>query len=1020
MTTISGDKLQCCGTGSIEVKTTDRRVKLEVLVVPERPLGVDIVLGMNGITALGGISLRTPTDVEFCAAAAVAHRGHEVDAAETRRDVEFGAAATVTPQGPAVVDAADFTARFSNEQQAWTVAWKWTGGAGPECLRNEVAEYAVPSDARREYDAEIDEWIKNGWLVPYDSRVDGPPRGLVPLMAVRQVKQNKVRPVMDYRELNSFVTTHTAGADVCAEQLRKWRRHGTRVAVVDLRKAYLQLRLERRLWPYQTVMVRGQRYCLTRLGFGLNVAPQIMKAVVGAVLAEDADMQRAVLPYVDDLLVNEDIISADSVVRHFARFGLTCKQPERAADGARLLGLHVQLKDGELHWSRDNDAPPPPEIITRRAVFAWCGRLVAHLPVCGWLRPAAAWLKRRVNAVTRGWDDATTDAALLSQISQVAARLATNDPACGPWRLTGERVIVWTDASAIATGVVIESPDDGVVEDACWLRSETAVSAHINMAELDAAVRGINLAVAWGISVIDLRTDSATVHRWIDDALSGRARLRTKAHGEMLIRRRIDIIRQLVGELELTLTVALVRSEENRADALTRVPKEWLRGPEVADGVPAGVPARTRSTDTEEHDESARAASRVAAAAVQDADPDNTTGDNSTDIKSRIMAVHEKAGHPGIRRTLYFTRRDVARETSRAAVRAVVSRCDTCRSIDPAPTRWRHGSLEVTGTWTRLAMDITHYQGGSYLTLIDCGPSRYSLWYQLSRPDAAQVVGRLETVFYERGAPEEILADNDTIFRSRQMAALMSKWGTTLRFRAVHEPGGNGIVERSHRTIKVIAARRRCTIAEAVHLYNIAPRSGDSAASAPAANVYKYQVRDCVQAGLFDAAVGTQQIPPAPDDARPLHSTSTLQAGDLVWMRRRGTRCTATSRRGVVTKIISAQVVEVDGVPWHVRDLRPRYSDDASDTDTGDGGDEDDSPLYISTDPPSEDHADTTAGDPGGVQSTSTTTETEGVADGSPDRPREEVVVMPLRRSQRVRRQPDQIYGQTVPSACIP
>ena len=72
-------------------------MKLEVLVVPERPLGVDIVLGMNGITALGGISLRTPTDVEFCAAAAVTHRGHVVDAAETGRDVEFGAAATVTP-----------------------------------------------------------------------------------------------------------------------------------------------------------------------------------------------------------------------------------------------------------------------------------------------------------------------------------------------------------------------------------------------------------------------------------------------------------------------------------------------------------------------------------------------------------------------------------------------------------------------------------------------------------------------------------------------------------------------------------------------------------------------------------------------------------------------------------------------------------------------------------------------------------------------------------------------------------
>ena len=495
MTTIGGNQLECCGTGSVVVEATDRRVKLGVLVVPDRPLGFDVVLGMTVITALGGISLRTPTDVRFCAAAAVSQRGRAMDATETPTSCEYPAGVTGREQG-LVVDAADFTARFSSERREGTVAWKWTGDTGPECLRNDVAEYAVAPDARQEYDAEIDAWIKNGWLVPYDSRVDGPPRGLVPLMAVRQVKQNKVRPVMDYRELNSFVTAHTADADVCAEQLRKWRRHGTRIAVVDLRKAYLQLHLERRLWPYQAVMVRGQRYCLTRLGFGLNDAPQIMKGVVRAVLAEDADMQRAVLPYVDDLLVDEGIVSADTVVRHFARFDLACKQPERAADGARLLGLHVQLKNGELHWSRDNDVPPPPEIITRRAVFAWCGRLVAHLPVCSWLRQATAWLKRRVNAVTRGWDNATTDAALLSQISEVASRLATNDPASGPWRLAGERVIVRTDASAIAAGVVIESPDDGVVEDACWLRPEAA-STHINMAELDAAVRGISLALSW-------------------------------------------------------------------------------------------------------------------------------------------------------------------------------------------------------------------------------------------------------------------------------------------------------------------------------------------------------------------------------------------------------------------------------------------------------------------------------------------------------------------------------------------
>ena len=308
------------------------------------------------------------------------------------------------------VDAWDFTAEFDSSKRVWTVAWKWTDGIGPSSLANQVPEYKVAASAREQYDEELELWLQRGWLQPYDEQADGPPRGLIPLMAVPQA--TKVRPVLDMRELNSHVAAYTADADVCAEHLRKWRRHGRLVAVVHLRRAYLQLRLDRRLWPYQTVIIRGRRFCLTRLGFGLNVAPSVMKAVVRAVLEQDPEIERSVSPYMDDLLVDEDQVSADRVAAHFSRFGLECKPPARAEDGARLLGLRVQrASSGELQWSRDNAVPAPPERVTRRAVFAWCGRLVAHLPVCGWLRPAAAWLKRRVNTVTSGWDDATDDPA---------------------------------------------------------------------------------------------------------------------------------------------------------------------------------------------------------------------------------------------------------------------------------------------------------------------------------------------------------------------------------------------------------------------------------------------------------------------------------------------------------------------------------------------------------------------------------------------------------------------------------
>ncbi|XP_043226567.1 uncharacterized protein LOC122383837 [Amphibalanus amphitrite] len=709
VTSMSGDPFYCDGVGKVAVETASGQAAVvDVLVMREKPLGAEMVIGVSGISALGGVLIGSQREVRFC-----------------------GAVSRLCDQ--LTVEASDFGAQFDPVARAWTVAWKWRDGAAPECLGNGVAEYSVPEDAKEEFDAELQSWIENEWLVPYDEDLYGPPRGLIPLMAVQQKNKTKVRPVLDYRELNSHVVPHTADADVCAATLRKWRRHGTNVAIVDLKRAYLQLRTEQSLWPFQTVMVNGQRYALSRVGFGLNVAPLIMKAVVRAVLQQDPAMESAVLPYMDDLCVNEDIVSAERVVAHFAQYGLECKPPERAAAGARLLGLHVRAVGGVLRWARDNVVGPPPVTLTRRSVFAWCGRLVAHLPVCGWLRPAAAWLKRRANAVTNSWDLPTDDATLRQQVDYVASRLARDDPAHGRWHVEGDHAVVWTDASSIAAGVVLETPTGDPIEDGCWLRRDE--TAHINMAELDAAVRGINLAIAWEMRRLDLRTDSATVHRWISDALSGRSRLKTKAHGEMIIRRRIDMVKQLVDEFGIDLSVTLVPTAHNRADCLTRVPVEWVRGDDPSVGEPA-VAAAVVGPVTDAGEDDAHGAD---AGVVED-----TVG---TRESSAISEVHAKAGHPGIRRTLYFARRDISPSITRSQVQKVVSDCDVCRSVDPAPVKWRGGELGVKETWTRLAIDITHYRNRSYLSIIDCGPSRFCVWRPLRRTDSASVTEQLEEIF---------------------------------------------------------------------------------------------------------------------------------------------------------------------------------------------------------------------------------------------------------------------------------
>ena len=44
------------------------KVQLTVLIVDRPPLGLDMILGMAGISALGGVSVKTPSELRFCGA----------------------------------------------------------------------------------------------------------------------------------------------------------------------------------------------------------------------------------------------------------------------------------------------------------------------------------------------------------------------------------------------------------------------------------------------------------------------------------------------------------------------------------------------------------------------------------------------------------------------------------------------------------------------------------------------------------------------------------------------------------------------------------------------------------------------------------------------------------------------------------------------------------------------------------------------------------------------------------------
>ena len=67
----------------------------------------------------------------------------------------------------------------------------------------------------------MERWIDEGILIPWRGEV----KGVIPLMAVEKPTKNKIRPVLDFRELNESVKCHTGDhmTDVCSEKLREWR-----------------------------------------------------------------------------------------------------------------------------------------------------------------------------------------------------------------------------------------------------------------------------------------------------------------------------------------------------------------------------------------------------------------------------------------------------------------------------------------------------------------------------------------------------------------------------------------------------------------------------------------------------------------------------------------------------------------------------------------------------------------------------------------------------------------------------
>ena len=174
------------------------------------------------------------------------------------------------------------------------------------------------------------------------------------------------------------------------------------------------------------------------------------------------------------------------------------------------------------------------------------------------------------------------------------------------------------------------------------------------------------------------------------------------------------------------------------------------------------------------------------------------------------------------------------------------------------------------------------------------------------------------------GPPMEILTDNDTAFTSKDWR-ICEELGCASAVSMCLLTDGNGIVERSHRTVKTIMARKNCSILEAVYWHNFIPKDDVSPCTAPADALHRYYVR----------IKGVEDNPlPEPEVTREKY-----EKGDIVWVKNPRGKCTTKHSTGCLTEVISLQSVKIDGVPRHVKDLQPVIRTQLSLSDESDSED---------------------------------------------------------------------------------
>ena len=103
--------------------------------------------------------------------------------------------------------------------------------------------------------------------------------------------------------------------------------------------------------------------------------------------------------------------------------------------------------------------------------------------------------------------------------------------------------------------------------------------------------------------------------------------------------------------------------------------------------------------------------------------------------------------------------------------------------------------------WTKLATDIFHFEGASYLLIVDY-TSRFPVVHKLSSMNEQHIATHCKQVFSEYGCPETFMSDNEPCYTVEAFTIMMKEYGVNHITSSPHYPQPNGFAEKYVQIVK--------------------------------------------------------------------------------------------------------------------------------------------------------------------------------------------------------------------------